>query len=336
MQLFRENDDFDNEDDLEFIEVKRRLSTDLKEAAENLSKQEARFLVDSYYQHQKNRVSGNNRVKSMANEPTSLLSLLTGISDNIENVLKKTLGIYALTTEVGQWSMAQCGIGPIISAGLIAHLDIERSPTVGHIWAYAGLDPNRKWIGREKAEKFVNDMNLPSKLTEEDCARVAIKINHTPERFIERVKSLGEKITKSNIIKTVAKPPHNMELKTLCWKIGDSFKKHAQKDKCFYGKIYLARKASEIEKNLNKEFSDQAEKALREKKYKRDTNAKKAYKQGMLPPAHINARAQRYAVKLFLSHWHHVAYKAHFKKDPPRPYIIDHGGHNDYIAPPNY
>ena len=68
----------------------------------------------------------------------------------------------------------------------------------------------------------------------------------------------------------------------------------------------------------------------------KNTDAYKAYSIGQLPPAHIHARAERYATKLFLAHWHHVAYESHFGTPPPKPYVIEHMGHAHYIAPPNW
>ena len=46
--------------------------------------------------------------------------------------------------------MSQLGVGPVITAGLLAHLDIERAPSAGHFWSFAGLNPNMKW---EKGQK---------------------------------------------------------------------------------------------------------------------------------------------------------------------------------------
>jgi len=64
------------------------------------------------------------------------------------------------------------------------------------------------------------------------------------------------------------------------------------------------------------------------------TEAYGHYSSGKLPPAHIHARAKRYAVKLFLSHWHHKAYEFHFGKPPPFPYPIAFLGHAHFIALP--
>ena len=55
----------------------------------------------------------------------------------------------------------------------------------------------------------------------------------------------------------------------------------------------------------------------------------------MLPPAHIHARARRYAVKIFLSHLFEIMFMNYHHVKPPKPYIIQHGGHSRYVAPPN-
>ena len=64
-----------------------------------------------------------------------------------------------------------------------------------------------------------------------------------------------------------------------------------------------------------------------EKKIGKDTDAYAAYSQGRLPPAHIHARAKRYAIKLFLAHLHHKMYMEHYGKEPPLPYAIAHLDH---------
>lgn len=123
------------------------------------------------------------------------------------------------------------------------------------------------------------------------------------------------------------KRPWNADLKTLCWKIGESFVKVSGKPDAFYGHVYLERKAQEVARNERGDFADQAAKKLEDFNIGKDTDAYKAYIQGKLPPAHLHARAKRYAVKLFLSHWHEVAYQAHYGKEPPLPYPIAHLGH---------
>jgi hypothetical protein len=132
------------------------------------------------------------------------------------------------------------------------------------------------------------------------------------------------------------KRPWNARLKVLCWKLGDSFVKFHNDEKCFYGKLYSKRKLQEVERNEAGLFSDQAKRTLEEKNIKaKDTL--KFYVAGKLPPGRIDLRARRWAVKIFLSHLHHAMYLAHFKKEPPVPFSFTKSGgdHAHYIEPPN-
>ena len=130
------------------------------------------------------------------------------------------------------------------------------------------------------------------------------------------------------------KRPWNARLKTTCWKIGESFKKFSGREECFYGHIYLARKAMELERNERLEYKEQAEQALIKKNYSKETEAYKAYIQGKLPLSRIYSRSARYATKLFLSHYQEVAYRIHYKQAPPKPFAIAMLHHGHYIPCP--
>lgn len=134
------------------------------------------------------------------------------------------------------------------------------------------------------------------------------------------------------------KRPWNAKLKSLCWLAGESFVKVSAREDDIYGKIWRARKDLEIQRNEAGLLKDQAEKTLLEKRIGKDTEAYKWYAKGMLPPARIHLRAERYAVKLFLAHLHHVMYENHYHTLPPKPYILDKQPyiHTHYIAPPNW
>lgn len=133
------------------------------------------------------------------------------------------------------------------------------------------------------------------------------------------------------------KRPWNGALKRLCFLIGESFVKVSGNDEAVYGLAYAVRKAREIEKNERLEFKDQAERALAEKRWRDDTQAKKHYEAGKLPPARIHMRAKRWSVKLFLSNYHEVLYFSTFGKLPPLPYIMakDPLLHTHFVEPPN-
>jgi hypothetical protein len=257
-----------------------RLSRDLVAAAKTLSDDEARFLVDAYYQMQDNRIRTAAQIRALteSGEPHDVLHWLTAQDSVLEQQIKRALGSYAESKPVGQWALSVYGIGPVLSAGLLAHIDITRAPTVGHIWSFAGLDPTKVW----------------------------------------------EKKTKR---------PWNASLKTLCWKIGQSFMKFSNQEECRYGHIYRERKQLELQRNEAGHFAEQARGALTRKRYGEETGARKSYEAGKLPPAHLDARARRYAVKLFLAHWHEVAYVAHYGAKPPLPYPIAILWHAHKIEP---
>jgi|TARA_R100001594_G_scaffold3631_5_gene13515 hypothetical protein len=255
------------------------LDKDLRNAASTMTDDEARFLVDSYYQMQGNRIRSNNQIRQMKDEPHDILYWLSTQSTVLEKNVKAALNVYSNAHPIGSRIRTVVGIGEVIASGLVAHIDITRAPTAGAIWRFAGLDPTAEW-------------------------------------------------------KKGTKRPFNAELKVLCWKLGESFVKVSGNKKAFYGKIYKERKELEIKRNDNGEFADQAKSALEKKNIKKTTDAYKAYIKGKLPPAHIQARSTRYAVKLFLSHLHEVWYKHEFGKNPPNPFVLEHGGHAHKIEPP--
>lgn len=266
------------------MEPVQRLTRDLKQAAVTLSADEARYLVDYYYTMQGDRIRSAHQGRTLeeAGEPHDVVSWLGTNTGILEQQVKRALDAYTDSLVVGRWAKSITGIGPIIAAGLSAHIDITKAPTVGHIWRFAGLDPTVRW----------------------------------------------EKKTKR---------PWNASLKTLTWKIGESFVKVSGNDADVYGKLYLKRKIVEVERNAAGLFAEQAEAKLATTKIGKDTEARKHYEAGHLPPGHLHARAKRWAVKLFLAHWHHVAHEAHYGMPPVKPYILtEAGGHAHFIAPPNW
>lgn len=262
-------------------EPKRIFDADFTKAARLLTRDEVRYLVDSYYQIQEYRKRAGNQVREMvkAGEYNAVIEWIFKNMKDLEYKIKKALEAYTDEDPMGRWSKSICGIGPVLSAGLLAHIDIEKAPTVGHIWRFAGLDPTVEWNKGQKR-------------------------------------------------------PWNARLKTLCWLIGQSFVKVHNHPKDFYGHLYKERKAYEQQKNEAGDYAEQARRTLEKYKIGKNTEAYKWYCQGKLPPAHIDQRARRWAVKLFLSHYHEVAYQLHYGTKPPKPFAIEHLGHAHMIHPP--
>ena len=281
-----------------------KLTRDQRKAAETMGLEEVRFLVDQYYQIQDFRKAGENMTKASADsdEPFLFTAWLAGQLNVLETSVRSMLDRYSGATVLGKAVREVIGIGPVLAAGLLAHIDITKAPTVGHIWRFAGLDPTSSWGEGQKR-------------------------------------------------------PWNAKLKVLCWKIGESFVKVSGHPEDLYGKVYAARKEQEHGRNVRGELADQAASALKNKRFRKETDAYAWYsgclipaifegweelnsaertarvkgRRGvpgsglaMLPPAHIHARAKRYAVKLFLSDYHRAGYLLEYKQEPPKPYVLEH------------
>jgi hypothetical protein len=119
-----------------------------------LTNAEARFLVSNYYDAQDARKREDMQLRHLGDNPeqavTRFLKWTADANAEIEGQVKRALEKFAEGSRVGRWCLAQHGLGPVITAGLLAHLDIERAPTAGHFWRFAGLDPTCKW---EKGQK---------------------------------------------------------------------------------------------------------------------------------------------------------------------------------------
>jgi hypothetical protein len=279
---------------------------------------EARYLVDIFYTMQDQRIRCNNQVKGLDRdakkadtpaEPHDAIAWTLTQFKTLEQQIEKLLAVYVSNHPMAWFFEQTVGIGPILSAGLLAHIDIKKAPTAGHIWNFAGLNPDIKWAPKTKR-------------------------------------------------------PWNAELKKLAWKIGDSFVKQSSRPNDFYGKIYRQRKQFEWDRNVAGLMALPASQYLSAKNFGKDTDARAWYSgecdptkvrellaEGkpptaaackaapgmgvpMLPPAQIDMRARRYAVKLFLSHLQQRWYETEFHTAPPKPFAVAQLGHAHVIEPP--
>jgi hypothetical protein len=244
-----------------------RLSRDLKAAAGTLAAEEAAYLVDLYFEMQEQRIRAATQLR-MASEHAESNALLSWVHENyasLEGDPKRAMDAYTDAHELGVWLKSLIGIGPVLAAGIMAHLAALRGQSVSSLWSFAGLNPEQRW---ERGQKR----------------------------------------------------PWNARLKLICWKCGQSFVKTSGHPRSFYGPLYAAQKGKLQAQNEAGQFADAAAAALREKRIGQDTEAYKAYVQSKLPPAHLQARAERWTVKLFLSHAFAVNYElTHSGQPAPRP-----------------
>jgi hypothetical protein len=214
------------------------------------AKEDVADAVELYYDAQHLRITNQNRERTEG--PNELVSWFHYWLQIGETVLGKKLLDWVLTVSPpeSKWAYNQVGIGPIIAAGLAAHIDIEKAQTISALWKFAGQAP-----GFDRKKKGV-------------------------------------------------KLPYNARLKTLCWKLGESFVKVCGKDDAFYGKLYIDFKAEEVRRNEAGLYAAAAKHELATKKFKKeDSVTKMRLLSGKLSDGHLHSRAKRRAVKIFLSHY---------------------------------
>lgn len=321
-----------------------RLAKDVRAAAARLSELEARYLVDMYYQQQKDRQRVQNQefAADAQGDPGMVLTWLLGQRAALESRAASLLDAYSAGHQLGMWARSNMGVGPIMAAGLLAYVDVT-VPTAGHIWSFAGLDP-RCWHGdATKAAARISETVGAGKVDLDGLRKLCIELHRpfaTMRRTLETDRdgnvAHAPPWTRTAVAKAFARRPHCGALKRLCWLVGESFVKVQNHPEAYYGRLYQEARADEDARNERGELAEQAAHALATKNYGKDTEAWKAYSQGRLPKAHLYARAKRRVVKLFLSHYHQVGHTIATGKAPARPWAIEHGGHSHYIPPPNW
>jgi hypothetical protein len=249
-----------------------RLNRDMLSHASGLNMEEIRGLVDSYYQVQELRkASGNQRrAVSQGKDANPLIDYVVDHLLQIEKDIQRMMDVATDAHVPAKWARSFVGVGPVLAAGLLAHIDVKIAKTGSSVWRYAGLDPTVTWAKGQRR-------------------------------------------------------PFNARLKVLAFKIGDSFKKFSNhRHASLYSRLYRERKALELARSEGGLQAETAAALLATKRWKPDTAAARAYRDGKLPAGQLDARARRYAVKMFLEHFFKVCYEVEFGKPAPLPYITEH------------
>lgn len=327
----------------EGLDTVARMTRDLQNASRFLGDGEARFLVDSYYVSQKNRIRAAHQVRQLLkeHEPNEILDFFKSEHLVLETQIGRALDAYSGSRLIGQWARSIVGIGPIIVAGLMANIDIHKAKTAGAIWRFAGLDPNSKWLPKTKrpwnaslkrlcfiiGESFTKQQGHPHD--------VYGKVFRARKDFEIASNDAGRYSNQAR--QAIIDKTYGEDTDALAWYSG-----------C-YAAGTMARWAA-LELKARDAFPDDSKKRAVWLMNTRTTFLAAEWVEPgnglpMLPPARIQLRAQRYATKLFLAHFHHVLYEITFNTPPPYPFVLTDGAHakyphlavhTDFLGPPNW
>jgi len=294
-----------DEEKAEFSLIEKMIRA-MRLLAAGLTQMEARFLVWAYYAMQEDRKRANNQIRALkeVGEPHELVIWVSENARRLENDVKAALDVYSAAHPLGRWMRTIHGIGPVLSAGLLAHIDFL------HGRKEKDCDCETNELKRARMTK-----TLKLKEGAAICAGHPIQTCGAIWRFAGQDPTVHWEKGQRR--------PFNAELKTICWKIGESFVKVSNDEHSFFGKKYKDRKAQEIAKNEAGDFSAQAEAMVKNvPKHKQVAT----YKQGILPDGHIHSRAKRFAVKMFLAALFDKGMKLN-NLPVPKPYVIGILGH---------
>jgi len=117
----------------------------------NLKNDEIKILVSNYYRMQSHRIRLDAQIRSFNKDEEKKL-IVTKLLENTANVFRKEEDINSniIKKWVSHHKIASIcthtlGIGHILAAGLVSHVDWSMIGSAGRLWAYCGLNPEAKW-----------------------------------------------------------------------------------------------------------------------------------------------------------------------------------------------
>src|SRR5215469_6377211 len=115
-----------SEDTTDLTTIIGRLDKDLRDSVKSLSVEEARFLVTMYYTMQDYRIRCAHQALQLgkAEKQHQTIEWLSAQNHILETRVKQLLDRWTDTQPMGIWAKGITGVGPVISAGLLAYIDI--------------------------------------------------------------------------------------------------------------------------------------------------------------------------------------------------------------------
>lgn len=306
-------------------------------AVANMSIFEARKLIGMYWRLQKARIGTDLSLDGIDNP--GHIYMARSIR-RIETQIRRAMDAFVDQHTAGRWASQVDGIGPVIGASLVAYVDVLIcGDNVNKLFRYAGLDPSAIWVTH-------GDLNIAFEevknkygpvLSPDHIQFICNKFRKNIKLVIGHAKSYGDgTLNWESFRRALVIRPHNPALKLICHYIGEQFMLRSnEKPDSLYSQIYRNHFEFNDKKNDEGGFAEEAKKIFGSKRWKRFDESSPAYwlERGFLPKIHIKMRSRRYTTKIFLTHYHQVAYYDMFHKLPRKPWILEKMGGAEYVCP---
>lgn len=297
-------------------EMVEKLTKDLATVARTIGRDEARYLVGSYYNIQDDRMRSGNQERALqkSGAPSAIISWFNEQNQVFERQIRKALDQYSAAHPLGQWARSVHGIGPVIAAGLLAHIDFDTTPGISNLWSFAGQNPKAVW---EKGQK--RPWNAALRVL---CWKIGESfVKHGKHENCVYGHLLYERLTlerQNNVAGLFATQAKEILTKKKIGKTTDAY--------VWY--------SGSLKKGVMEGWAELSE-AGKKERLQKTFRVPEGTGIHMLPPGHILSRAKRYAVKMFLSHYYLKGCEI-IGRPLPVPYIIAHseGKHTKLVPIP--
>lgn len=320
-----------------------------------------KHLCKLFLTAQKTRIAAQNRLTAAKrnyeergiHDPEGLIAMELHVCDQ-KMAEENTLNILASLiskTKIGQWLNAINGIGPSMSARLIAHFDPERGKHPSSFIHYCGYnDQNTPRYDDSQVREIVNYVCGKSTDITDDMIMKISSMTGRSYRFLDRFSRVVDEETgevgprtRKKLESSLKLLTYNRDAKTLMFLITDQFVRRSGpkapidprtgKPKSLYGNYFREKWAELKLKNEQGGFAAYAAELLQRYNYTEKKTLEKL-RSGRLSDKHIMMMARRKAGSLFLHHLHTAMMLDMYPgRQVEAPWILTYGGHTDYIAP---
>lgn len=173
--------------------LRRAFNKDFKDAAKVIPKRQVKYLVDMYYTAQQMRIAVEGKLRSLEEVPNAVLTIFLDMFEEVEKDLQSALDVYTANSDVGASFRRIKGIGPVLTAGWMAHVNVHIAVNAAKVMRFGGYDPTVKW---EKGQK--RPYNADLKLVLSKMGRAFVFLSNRNSFFGQKYKENKKLIEKRN------------------------------------------------------------------------------------------------------------------------------------------
>lgn len=173
--------------------LRRAFNKDIYNAAKVIPEREVRYLVDMYYTAQQMRIAVEGKLRSIDEKPNEMLVLFLDMFEEVEKDIQAALDVYTHNSAVGNSFRRVKGIGPVLTAAWLAHVNVHIAGNCSKVLSFGGYNPNMVWGKGEK-----RPYNADLKLVFNKMGRAFVFLSNRNSYFGQRYKENKKLVEKRN------------------------------------------------------------------------------------------------------------------------------------------